>query len=133
MGPHDGSTLFEQGVNNFILEHDVPVVIAAGNDQQSFWHAEGTVSTGTPLEVMFSISEEFPGFTPATVLFEVWYEYGDEMTVELIDPFGAGTRIFGPNETDWLGIGSVVSATSKDCSARSIASNNPGVINSGAM
>ncbi len=82
MGPHDGSTLFEQGVDNFITTNDVAVVIAAGNDQQQDWHARGTVSTSSPLQI--SMTTGIFGQDPPTgnVKFEIWYKQGDLLNLE---------------------------------------------------
>jgi|GEM_PF-3472673 len=103
MGPHDGTTLFEQGVSNFITSKNVPVVIAAGNDQQQAWHAKGTVTTGSPLTV--NMTTGTPGYDQLTglVTYEIWYKSGDQMNLTVVDPWGGATQEFGPNETQWPG------------------------------
>jgi minor extracellular serine protease Vpr len=103
MGPHDGSTLFEQGVDNFASQYDVPIVIAAGNDQQSGWHAEGTTSSANPLTATFTTGISGQSQPTGLVKFEVWYELGDLMNVQLMDPWGGVTTIWGPDETTWPG------------------------------
>ncbi len=102
MGPHDGSTLFEQGVDNFVTSSNVPVVVAAGNDQQSDWHGKGTVTTGNALVAGFTTGIPGQDQLTGSVVFEVWYEQGDLMGVEIMDPNGTVTNVFGPNE-NWAG------------------------------
>ncbi len=100
MGPHDGSTLLEQAVDNFIAAYDVPVVIAAGNEGSSNLHASGTVTTGSPMTASFStgsVGDPLNG----DVAFEMWYNSGDRMGVEIAPPaYGFDAR-FGPDETWW--------------------------------
>jgi minor extracellular serine protease Vpr len=102
MGPHDGSTLFETGVNNFIQQYDVPVVIAAGNEGYSDLHAQGTVTTGTPLVISFSTGQAGDPLN-GDVPFEMWYKAGDQMAIEIRDPTGQWGPQYGPNETTWPG------------------------------
>lgn len=97
MGPHDGSTLFEQGVDNFISSTNVPVVVAAGNNQEADLHASGTVTTGSPVTVTFNVGSSY-----TSVPFEVWYAFGDLMTLELLPP-GEATWYgpYGPDTGGW--------------------------------
>lgn len=103
MGPHDGSTLFEQGVDNFISQRNIAVCIAAGNDQERGWHARSQVSTGSARTVSFTTGTPGQDQLSGDVKFEIWYKLGDKLNLELIDPMGGVSRIFGPDETNWPG------------------------------
>jgi subtilisin family serine protease len=103
MGPHDGSTLFEQGVDNFITTRNIPVCIAAGNDQEQNWHARGQVTAGTPLLMSFTTGTPGEDQLTGEVKFEVWYKLGDKFNLEVIDPWGGVSNMFGPDETTWPG------------------------------
>lgn len=105
MGPHDGTTLFEQGVDNFISQRNIPVCIAAGNEQQRGWHARVQVPAqgNQGREIPFTTGTPGQDQLSGSVTFEVWYAYGDRMNLEIIDPQGGSTRAFGPDETNWPG------------------------------
>ncbi len=102
MGPHDGSTLFEQGVDNFIQQYDVPVVIAAGNEGYSNLHAQATISAGSSVEISFSTGSAGDPLN-GDVPFELWYSLGNQMYIEIMDPTGAWGAQWGPDETSWPG------------------------------
>ncbi len=101
MGPHDGSTLLEQAVDEFIATNDVPVVIAAGNEQLSDRHARGSVTTATPLVITFNTGTAGVHTPNADVFFELWYSYGDRMTVQIAPPGAGWGPAYGPDETSW--------------------------------
>ncbi|MBN1426239.1 S8 family serine peptidase [Candidatus Fermentibacteria bacterium] len=103
MGPHDGSTLFEQGVDNFITTRNIPVCIAAGNDQEQDWHARAQVTTGSARTVSFTTGTPGQDQLSGDVKFEIWYKLGDKLNLEIIDPFGGVSSVFGPDETGWPG------------------------------
>ncbi|MBN1425071.1 S8 family serine peptidase [Candidatus Fermentibacteria bacterium] len=98
MGPHDGTTLFEQGVDNFVSATDVAVVVAAGNWQTSNLHGSGTVGVGTPVTVSFNVSS-----ANASLPFEIWYALGDQFTFEVLPPGEAAWYgPYGPTTGGWV-------------------------------
>lgn len=84
-GPHDGSSLFERGIDALLAERPGrAVVIAASNSFNDGIHAAGTVPAGGSADVRWSIPE---GLVAQSEL-ELWYGGGDRFRVELISPAG---------------------------------------------
>lgn len=92
-GPHDGSTLVEQGFDALLSEPNRMIVVAAGNSRLRRSHVAGDVSVGQPREITWQITA---GDLTANEL-EVWYPGDQELTVTLISP--AGSRL-GPVRVD---------------------------------
>ncbi|MBI2429299.1 MAG: S8 family serine peptidase, partial [Ignavibacteriales bacterium] len=78
LGPHDGTTLFEQALNNDVAAGNI-ICLAAGNEATSNRHASAVVTTVTPKEIEFQIS----GSSDLTIPMEVWYETGDRLVTGL--------------------------------------------------
>lgn len=92
-GPHDGSTLAEQGFDELLRQPGRAIVIAAGNSHQARGHASGAVRENTPRTLTWQIGA---GDVTENEL-EVWYAGGRALAVTLITP--AGQRL-GPVELD---------------------------------
>ena len=95
-GPHDGSTLVEQGID--ALCQGAPnrsVVIAAANSFDDGIHATGTVTEGQSEDLGWNVPVD--DFTDNEM--EVWYSAGDAFRVELLLPNGAslGSVALGSN------------------------------------
>ncbi len=98
-GPHDGTSLEEQAIDNLVGD-GIPgkvVVVAAGNDGDKNIHASGTLSpSNNSVEVHFSVEADY---TPNEstlddyVLFEIWYDGNASMSVKLTSPNGS---TYGP-------------------------------------
>jgi subtilisin family serine protease len=104
-GAHDGSRLYEQGIDNLSRAGFI-VVISAGNEGSNgnvrnrdgspyvfspvYIHGSGLAVTGTTREFTF----EIPAFTPSAgacnegVGFNLWYEGQDSLRVTLVRPDG---------------------------------------------
>ncbi|MEW5798223.1 MAG: choice-of-anchor D domain-containing protein [Bacteroidota bacterium] len=78
LGPHDGTTLFEQALNNDVADGNI-VCLAAGNEAISNRHASAIVTTSVPQEIEFQIT----GSSSLTIPMEVWYETGDRLVTRL--------------------------------------------------
>ena len=84
-GPHDGSTLVEQGIDRFLT--DAPnraVTIAAGNSFADGIHATGLV----PANGHFDLTWDVPTNDSTSNELEVWYPGCDRFAVEVIAPDG---------------------------------------------
>lgn len=92
-GPHDGSTLVEQGFDELLTAPDRMIVVAAGNSRMRRSHVRGEVADGQPREITWQISA---GDQTANEL-EVWYTGDHELAVTLVSP--GGTRL-GPVKLD---------------------------------
>ena len=86
-GQHDGTTLVEQGLDEFLKEPGRAIVIAAGNSHQMRAHAQGAVSktTGRVLTWEVPISDNSDNEL------EIWYPGGSELQIFLETP--GGTRL----------------------------------------
>lgn len=81
-GPHDGTSLFEQGIDGLVMEKsNRAVVLAAGNAFDDNVHASGTVKEGSFTDLQWAILE---GDTTANEL-ELWYSGKEEFRVELLN------------------------------------------------
>ena len=79
LGPHDGTSLFEQAIDADIRAGSV-VCLAAGNDALSGRHASAVVPSGGAVEIRFSFHTLFPQDT-AAIPMEAWYSGGDRISV----------------------------------------------------
>lgn len=108
-GPHDGSTLEEQGIDGLTGPGKV-VVVAAGNPGSSNWsnrlawgfalHGSGTMGTDP-------ITFRFPVYTAGTesyVFFDAWYGGSDSCRVQITSPSGAKypPNFSGKNKNTWV-------------------------------
>ncbi len=98
-GPHDGSTLVEDGIDRLLREApNRSVVIAASNSYGDGIHASGTVNPGHATDLVWQIP---PGdFTQNE--FEVWYEGEDRFALELEAPDGTSLGTIEPGESGTL-------------------------------
>lgn len=86
LGPHDGTTLFEQAYQNLIDTRGLIITIAAGNDQQRGWHGRSTVSPGG--QTSFVISKDNSQEAERWMQFECWGRQGDRFRWEVQTPGG---------------------------------------------
>ncbi|HLA69342.1 MAG TPA: choice-of-anchor D domain-containing protein, partial [Bacteroidota bacterium] len=77
LGPHDGTTLFEQAVNADVAAGGI-LALAAGNEATSSRHASAVITTSTPQEVECTISGS--GFTAPM---DIWYEKNDRVVLRI--------------------------------------------------
>ena len=84
-GPHDGSSLVEQGIDLMVAEQPGrAVVIAASNSFDDGIHAAGSVPAGGAVDLGW----EIPPTVAAQSELEVWYSGSDQFRVELLTPDG---------------------------------------------
>jgi len=92
-GPHDGTTLVEQGIDSRLRA--VPnraVTLAASNSFTDGIHAAGTVVQGQSVDLRWELLT-----TPTSdVELEVWYAGTDRFTVDLVGPNGATLATVAP-------------------------------------
>jgi subtilisin family serine protease len=94
-GPHDGSTLAEQGFDVLLDESGRALVIAAGNSSQRGSHAAGTLNPGQSRQLSWQIRN---GDATDNEL-EVWYAGDRALSVTLIAPSGARLGPVQPGNT----------------------------------
>ena len=98
LGPHDGTSAFEQGVDNLLWEEGRAIVVAAGNEGDNAIHFKGILSGGQvkdSLTIIFRVGQNKMGMEDY-VLFDVWYAPYTGLSVSVISPTGVS---YGPVES----------------------------------
>jgi subtilisin family serine protease len=91
-GPHDGSTLVEEGFDALLETSGRAIVISAGNSFMRRSHASGQVAPGTPRVLNWQIGFPDPAtgapVDPTSNEMEVWYSGNRELAVSVVTPSG---------------------------------------------
>jgi subtilisin family serine protease len=94
-GPHDGSTLVDQGIDALIREKpNRAVVIAASNSHADGIHAGGTVPVGGSADLAWVQSRDFE---PAEL--EIWLPGATQAAIELLAPDGTSIGLIEPGDS----------------------------------
>ena len=94
-GPHDGSTLVEQGIDSMIAAASArAVTIAASNAFDDGIHAQGTVPHHGTVDLAWRV----PAGDDSHNEFELWYAAGDLVSLELISPTGQSLGTIQPGQ-----------------------------------
>lgn len=84
-GPHDGTTLLEQGIDRAVsLENCRAVINSGGNYLRKRAHAQGRLNTGEEKQLRFRV----PAGDPTDSELEIWYPGVDRITVTVLGPAG---------------------------------------------
>lgn len=102
-GPHDGSTLAEQGFDQLLTEPGRAIVVAAGNSFQHRGHASGTLVPNQQRELGWIIRANDP--TPNEV--EIWYPGSGAINIALTDPNGVQVASVRPGFTVTISVAGV--------------------------
>jgi subtilisin family serine protease len=87
-GPHDGSSLVEEGIDRLVSQApNRAVVVAAGNFFNKQMHASGTVPRDKPFDIELEIAPEDKTGNEL----EIWYSSEDHFEIEVIAPAQDGT------------------------------------------
>ena len=98
-GPHDGTTLVEQGIDSLLKgAPNRAVTIAASNSFEDGIHASGSVAQGAAVELQWQLVRD----TVTDLEMEVWYPKADRFTVELIGPDGQSLATVAPGSNETL-------------------------------
>ncbi|PFZ68062.1 peptidase S8 [Bacillus toyonensis] len=95
-GPHDGTSLFEQSIDDLLIEKsNRSIVIAASNSYDDGIHASGMVSKGNSADLHWQVNNGDFTFNEL----EIWYDGTDDFLIELITPIGEslGSIALGEN------------------------------------
>ncbi|MGQ4706067.1 S8 family serine peptidase [Bacillus thuringiensis] len=95
-GPHDGTSLFEQSIDDLLIgKSNRSIVIAASNSYNDRIHASDVVSQGNSVDLHWQVNNGDFTFNEL----EIWYDGTDEFLVELITPNGEslGSIALGEN------------------------------------
>lgn len=84
LGPHDGSTLYEQAINANVAQGSI-ITNSAGNYAQNAWHAEAIVPPQG--EVVLEFNAPANANIPDDELqIDIWYNSNDRIDVEVAGP-----------------------------------------------
>lgn len=98
-GPHDGSTLVEEGIDRMVsAEPNRAVTIAASNSFDDGIHASGTVPADGTVDLVWQV----PFNDRSHNEFELWYPADDRITLELIKPDGGSLGTITPGNNGQL-------------------------------
>jgi subtilisin family serine protease len=99
-GPHDGSSLVEQGIDALLREKsDRAVVIAAGNAQLDGVHATGSIAPQGAVDLVWNVKEIVGGEI------ECWYDGAGRLEATLIGPDGTAFDPVLPGKNSTIGSG----------------------------
>lgn len=91
VGPHDGTSLLERGLDNLLGGAGRAFVKSAGNEGARNRHASGTLTGGGVQTVQFNV----PGGVPQVTL-DLWYRGADRFGVAVTRPGGTATANVNP-------------------------------------
>lgn len=95
-GPHDGTTLVDQGIDALVsAAPNRAVVIAAANSYDDGIHAAGRVVPGATFDLIWNVTTTL--LRPIEL--ELWYAGSDQFKVELFGPNGVLIATALPGET----------------------------------
>jgi hypothetical protein len=104
-GPHDGSSLVEQGMDALVAQRsNRAIVLAAGNAQRDDVHTMGTVAADESLDVEIETVNGIGGE------FELWYPGDGRLRADLLGPDGTVLASVGPGENFPLGSNGQIAA-----------------------
>lgn len=82
-GSHSGESLLETYLDNAALTGRSVICVGMGNEGNRALHTSGTVLAGEVTEISFNVGAYEPGLNV-----QIWKQYVDEMTMELLLPGG---------------------------------------------
>jgi subtilisin family serine protease len=100
LGPHDGTSLLERGIDNLLGGSGKAMVKSAGNEGASGRHASGTVAAGGSETVRFVVDAN--DRTPDT--FDIWYSGSDRFSISITPPGGVASTVVNPSTTTTLNL-----------------------------
>ena len=100
LGPHDGTSLLERGIDNLLGGPGRVMIKSAGNAGSDDIHAGGTVAAGGTESVRFRI----PSGDSVADTMDVWYAGTDRFTVNLRTPGGDVSADVAPGTTTTLSL-----------------------------
>jgi subtilisin family serine protease len=97
-GPHDGSSLVEQGIDALVrAKPNRAVVVAAGNFQVDALHAQGTIPPRGAAKLKWTVPDSGGEL-------ECWYDGGAELEATLVGPDGTAFRAVPTGSNATFGI-----------------------------
>jgi subtilisin family serine protease len=95
-GPHDGSTLVEQGIDSLLAEKpNRAIVIAASNSFEDGIHAAGSVAPKGSVDIAWNVASD----DRTENEMEIWFNGKGRLAAEVIDPQGKSLGTVNPGES----------------------------------
>lgn len=85
-GSHDGQGMVEQFINQIAQQYQSSICIGSGNEGASGRHTSGRLVRGVPETILLAVSPN-----ENTLNMQIWKNYGDEVTLEIIAPNNEST------------------------------------------
>jgi subtilisin family serine protease len=95
VGPHDGTSLLERGIDNLLGGPGRAMVKSAGNEGVQNRHASSTLTAGVPQTVSFAVPVNQA--TPVTL--DLWYGGPDRFDVSITPPGGVASAAVSPGSS----------------------------------
>ncbi|MGY1616850.1 S8 family serine peptidase [Geodermatophilus sp. SYSU D00691] len=95
VGPHDGTSLLERGIDNLLGGPGRAMVKSAGNEGATGRHASGTVTAGGLQSVAFTV----PAGQGGAVTVDIWYRGPDRIEFTVTPPGGTPSGAVVPGST----------------------------------
>ncbi len=100
IGPHDGTSMLERGIDNLLGGKGNIMVKSAGNEGDRNRHAMGTVPAGgnEDVELSATMNDRFDNIV------DIWYDGADRFGFSITPPGGAATAVVNPGNTTALNL-----------------------------
>ena len=100
IGPHDGTSMLERGIDNLLGGKGNIMVKSAGNEGDRNRHAMGTVAAGgnENIELSAVMNDRFDNIV------DIWYDGADRFGFSITPPGGAATAVVNPGNTTSLNL-----------------------------
>lgn len=98
LGPHDGTSLLEQGIDNLLGAPGRAMVKSAGNEGSLGRHASGFVPVGGQTTVQFAVDNN----DASPNIIDIWYEGSDRFNITITSPNGNTSAVVQPDTTTTL-------------------------------
>lgn len=101
-GPHDGSTLVEQGLDRLVkAAPGRAIAIAASNSRADDIHASGTIPGGGHVDLLLRTLDQ----RGVEDELEIWFDGDQRVSAELLAPDGTSVCVAGPGESQAVDVG----------------------------
>jgi subtilisin family serine protease len=94
LGPHDGTSLLERGIDALLSQPGRALVKAAGNAGGTRSHASGNLAAGETV----SVGLEVPPSSREAATIDLWYPQAGDLEVQLTAPDGSQTPVIRGDE-----------------------------------